>query len=61
MMGFSCKGVCDGFKGEKISNGSKYDQGQKRCSLCSIFLMVQSVRCPCCGAVLRTNPRGKRR
>ena len=61
MMGFSCKGVCDVFKGDKIPNGSKYSQGQKRCSLCSIFLIVQSTRCPCCSTVLRTNPRGKRR
>jgi len=60
-MGFSCKGVCDSFKGEKIPNGSKYDHGQKRCSLCSVFLMVQGARCPCCSVILRTNPRGKRR
>ncbi|QDI89511.1 hypothetical protein Nisw_08235 [Candidatus Nitrosopumilus sp. SW] len=60
-MGFSCKGVCEDFRGESIPNGSRYNYGQKRCSLCSLFLTVPSVRCPCCGAVLRTNPRGKRR
>jgi len=58
-MGYSCKGICYDFKGEKVPNGSKYQHGQKRCTLCSIFLMVQSVRCPCCGALLRTNSRGK--
>lgn len=59
-MGYSCKGVCDDFKGEKIPNGSKYEFGQKRCTLCSIFLNVPGVRCPCCSVLLRTKPRGKR-
>jgi len=59
-MGYCCKGVCEDFKGEKIPNGSKYEYGQKRCSLCSIFLTVQGVRCPCCSAMLRTKSRNKR-
>jgi len=37
-MGYICKGVCDGLKGDKIPNGSKYRNGQKRCTLCSIFM-----------------------
>lgn len=59
-MGFLCKGVCEEFRGEAIPNGSRYNYGQKRCSMCDLFLAVPSVRCPCCGVVLRTNPRGKR-
>lgn len=59
-MGYSCKGVCEEFKGDRIPNGSKYEYGQKRCTLCSIFLSVSGVRCPCCSVLLRTKPRGKR-
>jgi len=59
-MGYSCKGICDDFKGEKIPNGSKYEFGQKRCTLCSVFLSFSGVRCPCCSVLLRTKPRGKR-
>ncbi len=59
-MGYSCKGVCEEFKGDKIPNGSKYEYGQKRCTLCSIFLSVSGIRCPCCSVLLRTKPRSKR-
>ncbi len=59
-MGFVCKGFCDDFKGEKIPNGSKYGYGQKRCSLCGIFMTVDGVRCPCCSSLLRTKARSKR-
>jgi len=60
-MGSSCKGICVEFKGEKIQNGSKYDTGQKRCSLCCIFLTITSNRCPCCGILLRTKPRSRKK
>lgn len=59
-MGYVCKGVCDGIKGEKLPNGSKYRFGQKRCTLCSIFMTVSGVRCPCCSALLRTKSRNKK-
>ena len=55
-----CKGVCENFREEKIANGSKYKFGQKRCSFCGIFMLVQGIRCPCCSAILRTKSRNKR-
>lgn len=60
-MSYSCKGICGRFKGESIPNGSRYEFGQKRCTLCSIFLHVPQIRCPCCNAKLRTNPRNKKK
>lgn len=59
-MGYSCKGICDNFKGKRILNGSRYEYGQKRCSLCCLFLTIQSSRCPCCSALLRTKSRNKK-
>jgi len=59
-MVYICKGVCDNLKGEKIPNGSKYGDGQKRCTLCGIFMTVSGFRCPCCSVLLRTKSRGKK-
>ena len=59
-MVYVCKGECDSLKGEKIPNGSKYEYGQKRCTLCGIFMTVSGFRCPCCSVLLRTKSRNKR-
>ena len=59
-MGFCCKGFCVDFKAKRAPNGSRYEHGQKRCSLCSLFLSTQNARCPCCGVILRTKSRNKR-
>jgi len=59
-MGRTCKGVCDTLKAEPVPNGARYELGHKRCSFCCMFLSVPDIRCPCCKAVLRTRPRGRR-
>ncbi|MBT5842752.1 MAG: hypothetical protein HOH78_04120 [Thaumarchaeota archaeon] len=59
-MGYVCKGMCNRLEIERIPNGSKYELGQKRCTLCSLFMTVSGFRCPCCSALLRTKPRGKK-
>ena len=59
-MGYSCRGICESLKGKSIPNGSKYNAGQKRCSLCCLFLTIQSSRCPCCSVLLRTKSRNKK-
>ena len=56
-MGYSCRGMCESLKGKSIPNGSRYNAGQKRCTFCGIFFLIDDVRCPCCKVVLRTNPR----
>ncbi|QMU55297.1 MAG: hypothetical protein GKS07_10615 [Nitrosopumilus sp.] len=60
-MVYVCKGVCNGIKGEKIPSGSRYWYGQKRCSMCSVFITVSGVRCPCCSALLRTKSRSRKK
>jgi len=52
------KGVCDSMKGEKVANGSKYEYGQKRCTMCGIFMAISDFRC--CSALLRTKSRNKK-
>lgn len=59
-MGYCCKGICEEFKGKKVPNGTRYEIGQKRCSMCSMYLTISTLRCPCCGAILRTKSRTKK-
>jgi len=42
-----------------MPNGLRYESGQKRCTFCGIFFLIDDVRCPCCKVVLRTNPRSR--
>ncbi|QLH09029.1 hypothetical protein DSQ19_05680 [Candidatus Nitrosotenuis sp. DW1] len=58
-MAFSCKGICVRYKSQGIENGRKYQNGQKRCSHCGLFLNWQETRCPCCRTIMRTRPRSK--
>lgn len=37
----------------------KYQEGQKRCSFCGIFIDCEQVRCPCCHTILRTKARNR--
>lgn len=53
-----CKGICIRYKAKKPLFKSRYASGQKRCSICSIFIHWDGVNCPCCEMVLRTHPRG---
>jgi hypothetical protein len=55
-----CKGVCEQYK----STIKRYLNGKnKRCTTCSIFMLVSGVNCPCCNTKLRTRNRlyGERR
>jgi uncharacterized paraquat-inducible protein A len=56
-MATSCKNICQMFKGQGVSMKNKYQNGQKRCSLCGIFMKYGGIRCPCCKTILRTKPR----
>jgi hypothetical protein len=54
-----CKGKCIKYKaGKTYGQNNRYEVGQKRCSVCEIFLKWEGKHCPCCGYVLRTKPRG---
>jgi len=58
-MGVSCKGICERYKSMGVSMQFKYQEGQKRCTSCGIFIECDGVRCPCCHMKLRTNARNR--
>jgi len=54
-----CKGLCPRYKAKKpFGVNGRYGNGQKRCSICAIFINWDGKHCPCCGYVLRTKPKG---
>ena len=59
-MTFCCKGICVDLDATTVSNSLRYELGQKRCTMCSIFVETEKLRCPCCGAMLRTKSRHRK-
>lgn len=55
----TCKGTCIKYKIKKPSASvdGRYESGQKRCSVCAVFVKWDGKRCPCCNFTLRTKPR----
>jgi hypothetical protein len=54
----ACKGICPSYVIQKPLMSSRYAAGQKRCTICDVFIKYDGIHCPCCGMMLRTNPRG---
>lgn len=57
MMGFNCKGICVRSKAITNMGNTRYSEGQKRCTVCSIFIVHDGLRCPCCRVLLRSNAK----
>lgn len=56
-----CNGSCKKFKATNNSaEYGRYEQGQKRCPTCEIFIEWEGLWCPCCGRLLRTKPRARK-
>lgn len=55
-----CKGICPRYKALKPIIGGRYENGQRRCQTCEIWLKWEGIWCPCCGYRLRTKPRNKK-
>lgn len=54
----SCNGVeCLKYKAKKPIGTGRYASGQKRCQICSLFMIHDGIYCPCCHYKLRTKPR----
>jgi len=55
----NCKGICSNHAVKKLRPGhsGRYEPGQKRCSLCEIYIIWDGTHCPCCGCFLRSKPR----
>jgi len=46
----SCKGYCDMCeKPRRPKEGSRYENGQKRCTVCDRYWQTVALYCPCCG------------
>jgi predicted amidophosphoribosyltransferase len=52
----SCNGICERYKATRNHIvPSRYKEGQKRCSVCEIFInWNENSYCPCCKYKLRT-------
>jgi len=56
----TCRNLCIKFRATRphaphsnhYSVEGRYDNGQKRCQLCEIFIKWSGSRCPCCHASL---------
>lgn len=57
MGGASCKGRCGKLRAAGVNGNARYAHGQKRCSICQIFMMIEGNRCPCCKMLLRVSPK----
>jgi|21_taG_2_1085346.scaffolds.fasta_scaffold75866_2 hypothetical protein len=58
-MNSKCKGTCDKITEYETRNGVRgsYKMGFKRCRECEYFIMIDSIRCPCCNGILKARPR----
>ncbi|PIN97061.1 MAG: hypothetical protein COU45_04615 [Nitrosopumilus sp. CG10_big_fil_rev_8_21_14_0_10_33_7] len=56
-MTYHYNGLCVLHKTIKFSTSRKYENGQKRCSLCSIFIETHNLRGIYCHSLLRTKSR----
>ena len=61
MVGIRCKGLCQSTKIGSIKLNGHYNLGQKRCSICGVFIETNMIRCPCCNYVLRTKPKHRKK
>ena len=57
-----CKGICSNHKAKSpnLMHSGRYELGQKRCSVCQVYLIWDKRSCPCCGTALRSKPRNSR-
>ena len=53
----TCNGICENFKATKPNEGGRYENGQKRCQTCQIFIYHDGLYCPCCNMRLRGTSR----
>lgn len=59
-MVLSCKGICQKHKAAGNGTVGRYKNGQKRCSVCELFIVWLGLWCPCCGFKLRLKPKNSK-
>ncbi len=54
-----CREICSKYSVKRplLKEIGRYEDGQKRCSSCEIYINWNGKHCPCCGHILRTKPR----
>lgn len=55
-----CKGICIRHAIKTQVGYIRYNNGQKRCQVCSRFVIMPGLFCLCCGYRLRTKSHNKR-
>jgi len=55
-----CNSICKKYVAKSNLEGGRYEQGQKRCPECEVFISWKGLWCPCCGRLLRTKPRARK-
>ena len=55
-----CNGLCYHYEAQGKVHNYRYKVGQKRCSTCQVYMVIDDAKCPCCKTTLRTKPRSKR-
>jgi hypothetical protein len=55
-----CKNICQRIKSKLSSGTLRYANGHKYCSICEVYMKTEELRCICCKARLRGNPRNLR-
>lgn len=56
----TCKGICIRYKTNQPTKDGRYVNGQSRCQVCEIFIIIDGIFCPCCGYRVRKHPRNKK-
>jgi len=59
-MTVTCNGACKNYKAEKKRDTKRYQNGDKFCGYCNIFIKWEGKYCPCYTTQLRTSPRSSR-
>jgi len=61
MCSLNCNGICERYRAKRNPEfPTRYPEGQKRCTLCEIFIKWDdNLYCPCCNHRLRTKPYRK--
>ncbi len=56
-----CREICSKYSVKRplLKEIGRYEDGQKRCSSCEVYINWDGKHCPCCGHFLRTKPRNR--
>lgn len=53
----ACVEICKRYRAKRPVGGQRYNDGQKRCITCDMWIRWDGKFCPCCNIILRCNPR----